>query len=102
MCGISGYISKANLIANNGVVRTLQLMKRRGPNSQNFYKKSHNSKQLALLHTRLNIINLNNRANQSFYDKHFINDFDIRMIPNHMSKLIFSIISTKFFLEGGT
>ena len=27
------------------------------------------------------------------------NDLDIEMIPNHMSKLIFSMISTKFFLE---
>ena len=27
------------------------------------------------------------------------NDLDTEMVPNHMSKLIFSIISTKFFLE---
>ena len=28
MCGISGYISDINLIADNGVERTLELMKR--------------------------------------------------------------------------
>ena len=72
MCGISGYISKTNLIADNGVARTLELMKRRGPDSKNFYKNSYNTKQLALLHTRLNIIDLNDRANQPYYDEHFI------------------------------
>ena len=72
MCGISGYISKTNLIADNGVPRTLELMKRRGPDSKNFYKNSYNSKQLALLHSRLNIIDLNERANQPYYDEHFI------------------------------
>ena len=30
------------------------------------------------------------------------NDLKIEMIPNHISKLIFSIISTKFFLESST
>lgn len=72
MCGISGYISKANFIADNGIERTLELMKRRGPDSKNFFKKSYNSKQLALLHSRLNIIDLNVRANQPYYDENFI------------------------------
>ncbi len=72
MCGISGYISKTNLIADNGIARTLEMMKRRGPDSKNFYKNSYNSKQLALLHSRLNIIDLNIRANQPYYDKDFI------------------------------
>jgi asparagine synthase (glutamine-hydrolysing) len=72
MCGISGYISKTNLIADNGIERTLELMKRRGPDSKNFFKKSYNSKQLALLHSRLNIIDLNVRANQPYYDENFI------------------------------
>ena len=72
MCGISGYISKTNLIADNGIERTLEMMKRRGPDSKNFFKKSYNSKQLALLHSRLNIIDLNVRANQPYYDENFI------------------------------
>lgn len=72
MCGISGYISKKNLIADNGIERTLEMMKRRGPDSKNFFEKSYNSKQLALLHSRLNIIDLNVRANQPYYDDNFI------------------------------
>ena len=72
MCGISGYISKRNLIEESGVTRTLELMKRRGPDSKNFYKNSDSSKELALLHTRLNIIDLNDRANQPYYDEHFV------------------------------
>ena len=38
MCGISGYISKTNLIADNGIERTLEMMKRRGPDSKIFLK----------------------------------------------------------------
>ena len=72
MCGISGYISKTSLIAENGIKRTLELMKRRGPDAKNFYQNSDGPKQLALLHTRLNIIDLNKRANQPFFDEHFV------------------------------
>ena len=72
MCGISGYISKTNLIADNGITHTLEMMKRRGPDSKNFYKNSYNSKQLALLHSRLNIIDLNERANQPYHYEDFI------------------------------
>ena len=72
MCGISGYISEINLIADNGIERTLELMKRRGPDSKNSYKNLYNTKQLALLHSRLNIIDLNDRANQPYYHENFI------------------------------
>ena len=51
-------------------------MKRRGPDWKNFYKNSYNTKKLALLHTRLNIIDLNDRANQPYYDEHFIAVFN--------------------------
>ena len=69
---LSGYISEINLIADNGIERTLELMKRRGPDSKNSYKNLYNTKQLALLHSRLNIIDLNDRANQPYYHENFI------------------------------
>ena len=56
MCGISGYISKTSLITDNGIARTLELMKRRGPDSKNFYKNSYSSETLLYSHTRLNIM----------------------------------------------
>lgn len=76
MCGISGYISTRDLIADDGISRTLKLMTRRGPDAKNFYKISENFKELALLHTRLNIIDLNDRANQPFYDEHYVTIFN--------------------------
>ena len=72
MCGISGYISNRNLLADNDIQITLDLMKRRGPDSQDFYKKNYQSKDVALLHSRLNIIDLNTQSNQPFYDEDFI------------------------------
>ena len=40
MCGISGYISNKTLLNENGIDNTIQLMKRRGPDSNNYYKEN--------------------------------------------------------------
>lgn len=63
MCGISGYFGKQK-INDCFIHRTLNLMKNRGPDSQNFWQHSNNNSNVALLHSRLNIIDLNDRANQ--------------------------------------
>ena len=73
MCGISGYLSQNKFIADNGINRTLNLMKRRGPDFKNFYKNCLlPQNNYLLLHSRLNIIDLNDRANQPYYDEDFI------------------------------
>lgn len=72
MCGISGYLSQIDLIAEDGINRTLNLMKRRGPDFKNFYKLSLASHELSLLHSRLNIIDLNDRANQPFFYEEYV------------------------------
>ena len=69
MCGISGYISNPSLLKSNRIKNTLDLMKRRGPDANSFVIKNYNSKQLALLHTRLKIIDLDDRSNQPFVDE---------------------------------
>ena len=63
MCGISGYFGKQK-IDQNLINRTLNLMKERGPDSQNFWQHKKNNSNIVLLHSRLNIIDLNVRANQ--------------------------------------
>ncbi len=72
MCGISGYISNKKLISENGIKNTLKLMNRRGPDSQNSLKFDFDSKQIGLLHSRLDIIDLNQRSNQPFVDENFV------------------------------
>ena len=47
-------------------------MKRRGPDSQDFFQKNYQNKEFALLHSRLNIIDLSSKSNQPFYDKDLI------------------------------
>ena len=69
MCGISGFISERNLIKENCIINTLKLMELRGPDSSNSITKYHQSKKIALLHTRLNIIDLHSRSDQPFVDK---------------------------------
>ena len=68
MCGISGYISSKKLLNENGIDNTIQLMRRRGPDSNNYHKENFGTKEVALLHSRLSIIDLNNRANQPFIE----------------------------------
>ena len=72
MCGISGYISEQSLINKNSVNSTLNLMNRRGPDSKGYFTKNYFSKEVAMLHTRLNIIDLNKRSNQPFIDDNFV------------------------------
>ena len=71
MCGISGYISTKNLLVENGIHNTIKLMGRRGPDANNYIKEEIGSREIALIHTRLSIIDLNNRADQPFTDKNF-------------------------------
>ncbi len=72
MCGISGYISERQLIKKDSLIDTIKLMKLRGPDFNNYITKDYKSKKLALLHTRLNIIDLNDRSNQPFIDENLI------------------------------
>ena len=64
MCGIAGYFGSRE-IPEDRVTRTLELMRRRGPDhaaSRRFVTPS--GKHVALLHSRLSIIDLDERSNQ--------------------------------------
>jgi len=68
MCGIGGYLSNKSLIKDNSINSTLKIMERRGPDNRGYIIKDYQKKSLALLHTRLNIIDLNKRSNQPYYE----------------------------------
>ena len=67
MCGISGYFCK-NKVAESCIHKTLNLMKNRGPDNQDFrpFRTSGKEKHIGLLHSRLSIIDLEPRSNQPF------------------------------------
>ena len=67
MCGISGYIANKNFLNENAIKNTLKLMKNRGPDSQNHFNFIIKNKNVGLLHSRLNIIDINKRSNQPFF-----------------------------------
>lgn len=65
MCGIAGYIGKQ--IPNESMIaETLRLMRNRGPDHQGYVLFKDNSVNVALLHARLKIIDLDERSNQPF------------------------------------
>ena len=65
MCGIAGYIGKKKI--NDKVINnTLNTMKNRGPDHQNSFSSAYNGTNIYLLHSRLSIIDLNNRSNQPY------------------------------------
>ena len=67
MCGIAGYFGRKT-ISDNQVNRTLGLMKRRGPNGQVCERvKVTSEKNCYLLHSRLSIIDLEQRSDQPFH-----------------------------------
>ena len=65
MCGISGFIGN-KLIDQNVVNRTLVLMKNRGPDNQDWISFNNSKNYIYLLHSRLSIIDLEERSNQPF------------------------------------
>jgi len=65
MCGIAGYIGKAD-IGQERIENTLNLMYNRGPDNRDYASFHDNNINIVLLHTRLNIIDLDARSNQPF------------------------------------
>lgn len=69
MCGIAGYYGR-RLIEESRIHHTLGLMKRRGPDGQKHENvRLPGERSCVLLHSRLSIIDLENRANQPFHYK---------------------------------
>ncbi len=65
MCGIAGFIGRQP-IAQDRIDRALALMRNRGPDKQIGETFRRNGVEVALLHSRLSIIDLTDRADQPF------------------------------------
>ena len=73
MCGIAGYIG-TKIINNNLINKSLDLLHNRGPDFKDVKKYSINSKKcknILFLHTRLSIIDLEQRSSQPFEDANY-------------------------------
>ncbi len=73
MCGIAGYIGKKK-IDRSLIIKSLKLLENRGPDFKNFTEYNCNfngKKKIFFLHTRLSIIDLNDRSNQPFEDGNY-------------------------------
>ncbi|MDA8851447.1 asparagine synthase (glutamine-hydrolyzing) [Candidatus Pelagibacter sp.] len=65
MCGIAGYIGRFPP-GPNDLKKTSEVLKHRGPNYEGFYNHKLLDNNVALVHRRLSIIDLDNRSNQPF------------------------------------
>lgn len=65
MCGITGCIVNKEL-AYNKIEKTMSLMSHRGPDNQSYRLYKFGKKFIYLFHSRLSIIDLNDRSNQPF------------------------------------
>ena len=70
MCGIAGYLGKKR-IPRKQIIKTLNLMKNRGPDNQSYKIFKIFGLNLYLLHSRLNIIDIKKRSNQPFIYKDY-------------------------------
>ena len=66
MCGISGTFGK-EISSDKTLNLTLSLMQQRGPDANGSYVELVQNNNIQLLHSRLAIIDLDNRSNQPFY-----------------------------------
>ncbi|MDP7196590.1 MAG: asparagine synthase (glutamine-hydrolyzing), partial [SAR202 cluster bacterium] len=65
MCGIAGFIGKRSIDINT-INSSLESMKNRGPDHQDWCSFQYNEINVYLLHSRLSIIDLEKRSNQPF------------------------------------
>lgn len=65
MCGIAGYIGRKQ-IAQTRIEETLRLMRNRGPDHRDYQSFLDGGTNIYLLHSRLAIIDLEERSNQPF------------------------------------
>jgi asparagine synthase (glutamine-hydrolysing) len=65
MCGIAGYIGK-KIINDRVINNTLNIMKNRGPDHQDYFSSAYKETNIYLLHSRLSIIDLDSRSNQPY------------------------------------
>ncbi len=72
MCGISGFISKENFSYRGKIKSCLNIMQNRGPDNSDYYYKKIKKLEVGLMHSRLNIIDLNSRSNQPFFFDDYI------------------------------
>jgi len=63
MCGIAGYYGNEPLEAER-VKRAFESMSNRGPDAEGHFHEEKNGKHVHLLHSRLSIIDLDERSNQ--------------------------------------
>ena len=69
MCGIAGYFSKKD-VDNKRLSQIFNSLKHRGPDSKSLKSFRVNKSIIKLLHTRLSIIDLNNRSSQPMRLRH--------------------------------
>ena len=67
MCGIGGFYTNSNILKNleEKLEKVAISLKHRGPDAKATWVSQE--KDIGLCHTRLSIIDLNNRANQPMY-----------------------------------
>ena len=68
MCGIAGFIGHSN-VEDHAIESCLESLGHRGPDAKGFISFNASNKNITLLHTRLSILDLDERSNQPFQYK---------------------------------
>ena len=102
MCGISGFIGREK-ISKETINHSLNLMKNRGPDFQDHKEiKVNNSINLYFLHSRLSILDLQQRSNQPFKKKHATLIFNGEIYNYKEIKKDLEELGYKFYTESDT
>lgn len=101
MCGIAGFFGyKKDAPSKEKISLCLNLMKRRGPDFQNFVKYNFEDKSSVMLHSRLSIIDKGKQSNQPMEDQNGVLSFNGE-IYNYL-ELKKNMMSEKFMTESDT
>ena len=91
MCGIAGYVGDERL-SKNQIYQIKVAMNNRGPDNFEYKYFSYNSCHIYLFHSRLSIIDLNNRSKQPFEYRNFNLTFNgeiynFKELKNNLKKI---------------
>lgn len=107
MCGIAGYISKTP-VNSHRIKATIEALSKRGPDANGVKFLKSRNQHVGLVHTRLSIIDLDERANQPFtfeyltmvFNGEIYNYKEIRKKLQHIGYSFHTTSDTEVLIKG--
>ena len=101
MCGLAGYVGP-KLVPQGQLQTCLKQLNNRGPDDRGIFEASTNEVKVGLLHTRLSILDLNNRSSQPFHLDRYVFSYNGEIYNYKELRSELKALGHKFYTSGDT